>query len=287
MSMRVYIIGAGPGDPRLLTLRGAELIASCPVVLYTGSLVPKEIVARAHPDARVLDSSGMTLDEIVNIVVEARDAGYDVARVHTGDPSIFGSTAEQVRRFEALGIPYEIIPGVSSFTAAAAAIGRELTLPELSQTIIITRAEGRTPVPEGQRLHELAQHNATLALFLSITLLKGAMEQLAPAYGLDCPVAVVHKASWPDQVIVRGTIEDIAQKVREARINSQAMVLVGRVLTAEDFAESRLYAADFTHRFRRASEPSPEKSPDKFKEISRDSSKDQASTPEAPSNKEA
>src|ERR1700742_4628015 len=153
--MRVYIIGAGPGDPELLTLRGAELIASCPVVLYTGSLVPKEVIARARPDARVLDSSGMTLDEIVQIVTEARDAGHDVARVHTGDPSIFGSTAEQVRRFEQLGIPYEIIPGVSSFTAAAAAIGRELTLPELSQTIILTRAEGRTPMPELEKLESL------------------------------------------------------------------------------------------------------------------------------------
>ncbi len=253
--MRVYIIGAGPGDPRLLTLRGRDLIASCPVVLYTGSLVPKEVISHASPTARVLDSSGMTLDEITAIVTEARDANHDVARVHTGDPSIFGSTAEQVRRFEALSIAYEIIPGVSSFTAAAAAIGRELTLPELSQTIILTRAEGRTPVPAGQHLHELAPHQATLALFLSITLLKSAMEELIPSYGEDCPVAVVHKASWPDQIIVRGTLSDIAQKVREARINSQAMVLVGRVLTAEDFAESRLYAADFTHRFRRATKP--------------------------------
>jgi precorrin-4/cobalt-precorrin-4 C11-methyltransferase len=258
MAMKVYIIGAGPGDPRLLTLRGAELIASCPVVLYTGSLVPKEVVARARADARVLDSSGMTLDEIVGIVMEARDAGHDVARVHTGDPSIFGSTAEQVRRFEQLGIAYEVIPGVSSFTAAAAAIGRELTLPEMSQTIILTRAEGRTPVPDGQRLHELAQHQATLALFLSVTLLKGAMEELVPAYGADCPVAVVHKASWPDQVIVRGTLGDIAQKVREARINSVAMVLVGRVLTADNFAESRLYASDFTHRFRRGTKQGKE-----------------------------
>ena len=255
MAMCVYIIGAGPGDPRLLTLRGAELIATCPVVLYTGSLVPREVVQRARPDARVLDSSGMTLDEIVAIIVEAREANQDVARVHTGDPSLFGSTAEQIRRLEKLGIAYEIIPGVSSFTAAAAAIGRELTLPELSQTVILTRAEGRTPMPEGQGLQDLAKHGATLALFLSITLLKQVAEQLIPAYGADCPVAVVHKASWPDQVIVRGTLDDIAQKVRDARINSVAMVLVGRVLTAEDFADSRLYAPDFTHRFRRASQP--------------------------------
>ncbi|NOS80422.1 MAG: cobalt-precorrin-4/precorrin-4 C(11)-methyltransferase, partial [Nitrospira sp.] len=139
--MRVYIIGAGPGDPKLLTLRGAELIASCPVVLYTGSLVPKEVIAHARPDAKVMDSSGMTLEQIIEVIVDARDADQNVARVHTGDPMIFGSTAEQMRRLVELGIPYDIIPGVSSFTAAAAALGRELTLPELSQTVILTRAE--------------------------------------------------------------------------------------------------------------------------------------------------
>src|SRR4051794_37880068 len=170
--MRVYIIGAGPGDPGLITVRGAELVARCPVVLYTGSLVPAEVVARARPDARVMDSSGMTLEEIVAILCEARDADQDVARVHTGDPCIFGSTAEQMRRMQELDIAYEIIPGVSSFTAAAAALGRELTLPELTQTIILTRAEGRTPVPPREKLEELAKHGATLCLFLSITLLR-------------------------------------------------------------------------------------------------------------------
>src|SRR6476661_4516756 len=169
--MRVYIIGAGPGDPKLLTLRGAELIARCPVVLYTGSLVPPEVIAHAHAGATVLDSSSMTLDEIVDVVRRARDADHDVARVHTGDPAIFGSTAEQMRRFEALGIAYEIIPGVSSFSAAAAAVGRELTLPELFQTVILTRAEGRTPMPDGEKLADLARHRATLVFFLSITLL--------------------------------------------------------------------------------------------------------------------
>ncbi len=248
--MRVYIIGAGPGDPKLLTLRGAELIERCPVVLYTGSLVPAEIVKRARPDAKVLDSSGMTLEEIIGVIVCARDANQDVARVHTGDPLIFGSTAEQMRRLAELGIPYEIIPGVSSFTAAAAALGRELTLPELSQTIILTRAEGRTPVPDGEKLAELARHHATLVLFLSITLLRGVAHTLIPAYGEDCPVAVVHKASWPDQIIVQGTLADIAEKVRAAKINSTAIILVGRVLTSSDFANSRLYDPEFTHRFR-------------------------------------
>jgi len=250
--MKVYIIGAGPGDPGLITVRGAELVARCPVVLYTGSLVPAEVVARARPDARVLDSSGMTLDEILDVILAARDAGQDVARVHTGDPLIFGSTAEQMRRMDALGIAWEIIPGVSSFTAAAAALGRELTLPELCQTVILTRAEGRTPMPEREKLADLARHQATLALFLSITLLDEVVRDLAPSYGLDCPVAVVQKASWPDQVIVRGTLADIAQKARAADIKATAMVLVGRVLTADHFAESRLYAADFTHGYRRA-----------------------------------
>jgi precorrin-4/cobalt-precorrin-4 C11-methyltransferase len=249
--MRVYIIGAGPGDPRLLTLRGAELIASCPVVLYTGSLVPREVLDHARPDARLIDSSGLTLDEIVGVIVEARDADQDVARVHTGDPVLFGSTAEQMRRMTELGIAYDIIPGVSSFTAAAAAIGRELTVPELSQTVILTRAEGRTPMPPSEQLDDLARHQATLALFLSITLLGEVTRALIPSYGADCPVVVVHKATWPEQQIVRGTLGDIRDKVRAAGIRTQSMILVGRVLTATDFAESRLYAPDFSHRFRR------------------------------------
>ncbi len=250
--MRVYIIGAGPGDPKLLTLRAAELIERCPVVLYTGSLVPREVLARARPDAKVLDSSGMTLDEIIAVIVAARDAGQDVARVHTGDPLVFGSTAEQMRRLKALEIPYEVVPGVSSFTAAAAVLGRELTLPELCQTVILSRAEGRTPMPEGEALADLARHRATLALFLSITLLKEVTEDLIPAYGADCPVAVVHKATCPDQKIVTGTLADIRAKVKAAGIRSQAMILVGPVLEATEFADSRLYAPDFSHRFRKA-----------------------------------
>lgn len=250
--MRVYIIGAGPGDPKLLTLRGAELIARCPVVLYTGSLVPLEVIAHARADAKVLDSSGMTLDEIVDIVSAARDAQEDVARVHTGDPLIFGSTAEQMRRFDALGIAYEIVPGVSSFSAAAAAIGRELTLPELSQTIILTRAEGRTPMPEGEKLADLARHRATLVFFLSITLLGRVARELAPIYGDDCPAFVIYRASWPDQVIVRGTLADIFGKVREAKLTSQSIIIVGRVLTATDFADSRLYDPTFSHGYRKA-----------------------------------
>ncbi len=250
--MKVYIIGAGPGDPKLLTLRAAELISSCPVVLYTGSLVPREAIAMARADAKVLDSSGMTLDEIVDVIVAARDANQDVARVHTGDPLVFGSTAEQMRRLVELDIEYEVIPGVSSFTAAAAALGRELTLPELSQTVILSRAEGRTPMPDREKLADLARHHATLALFLSITLLGDVADSLIPEYGSDCPVAVVHKASCPDQKILLGTLADIHARVREAGIKSQSMIIVGRVLTSNDFANSRLYAPDFSHRFRRA-----------------------------------
>ncbi|HKQ69710.1 MAG TPA: precorrin-4 C(11)-methyltransferase [Polyangiaceae bacterium] len=250
--MRVYIIGAGPGDPGLITVRGAELVARCPVVLYTGSLVPREIVARAREDARVLDSSSMTLEEIVQVLEEAKQADHDVARVHTGDPTLFGSTAEQMRRMADLGIDYEIVPGVSSFTAAAAALGRELTLPELSQTVILTRAEGRTPMPDREKLEDLARHGATLCLFLSITLVREVIEALVPAYGSDCPVAVVHRASWPDQKIVQGTLADIRERVRAAGIKSQSMILVGPVLTSNDFANSKLYDPEFSHRFRRA-----------------------------------
>lgn len=249
--MRVYIIGAGPGDPELITVRGARLIERCPVVLYTGSLVPREVIDRADPEAEVLDSKGMTLDDIMEVLLRARDRDLDVARVHTGDPSLFGSTAEQMRRMEQEGIEYELVPGVSSFTAAAASLGRELTLPELSQTVILSRVEGRTPMPERERLPELARHGSTLCLFLSVTLLAKVARELEPHYGADCPVAVVHKASCPDEKIVRGTLADIFERVKRAGIRSQSIVVVGRVLTAADFAESRLYAADFSHGFRK------------------------------------
>ncbi|MBI4398970.1 MAG: precorrin-4 C(11)-methyltransferase [Candidatus Omnitrophica bacterium] len=250
--MKVYIIGAGPGAPDLLTLRGARLIETCPVVFYTGSLVPKEVIARARRDAQVYDSSGMDLEEITAILKRAHGRNLDVARVHTGDPSIFGSTAEQVRRMEELGIEYEIIPGVSSFTAAAAALGKELTLPELSQTIIITRAEGRTPMPKREKLGDLGVHQATLVLFLSAALAAKVARELVPHYGKDCPVAAVERASWPDQKIVWGTLGDIASKLKKEKVTRDAIIIVGRVLTSKDFADSRLYASDFTHMYRKA-----------------------------------
>jgi precorrin-4/cobalt-precorrin-4 C11-methyltransferase len=249
--MKVYIIGAGPGDPKLLTIRGAELIEVCPIVFYTGSLVPREVIARARPDARVLDSSAMDLDRIVEIFKEAKENNHDVARVHTGDPSIFGSIAEQIRKLEELDIAYEIVPGVSAMMAAAAVLGKELTLPELSQTVIVTRCEGRTSMPKKEQLCSLARHEATLVLFLSAILIKKVVKELSPHYGEDCPVAVVQKATWPDQKIVRGTLQDIAGKMRQEGIRSTAIIIVGRVLTSKDFANSRLYAPEFSHGFRK------------------------------------
>lgn len=248
--MKVYFIGAGPGDPDLITLRGARLISSSPLILYTGSLVPPQLLASAAANARILDSASMTLDQITEIFLQAKEKDHDVARVHTGDPTIFSSIAEQMRRLRGLGIDYEMVPGVSSFTAAAAALGKELTLPELSQTIIISRMEGRTPMPAGEKLQDLARHRATLALFLSIGLLKQVCDQLSPIYGKDCPVAVVHKASLPEEKIIRGSLGDILEKCRAAKIRSQSIILVGEVLESEDFADSRLYSPDFRHRFR-------------------------------------
>jgi len=249
--MKVFIIGAGPGDPKLLTIKGAELIERCPIVFYTGSLVPKEVIARANSEARILDSSGMDLDQIVAILREAKENNQDVARVHTGDPSIFGSTAEQIRKMEELDIPYEIIPGVSSFTAAAAALGKELTLPELSQTVIVSRVEGRTLMPEGEKLHMLAEHKATLVLFLSASLIRKVVKETIPHYGKQCPIAVIQKASWPEQKIVQGTLETIADQVMDEKIKATAIIIIGEVLTSKDFADSRLYAPEFTHGFRK------------------------------------
>ncbi len=248
--MKVYIIGAGPGDPKLITVRGAELIEQCPIVLYTGSLVSKAVIARADKNALVLDSASMDLDEIMDVFIKAKADNHDVARVHTGDPSIFGSTAEQMRRMQKEGIEYEIIPGVSSFVASAAALGKELTLPELSQTVIISRCEGRTPVPDKEKLSMLAKHQSTLVLFLSVALMHKVVDELSPHYGKECPVAVVQRATWPDQLIVRGTLDDIADKVKQAEIESTAIIIVGRVLTSKDFADSKLYSPDFSHGFR-------------------------------------
>lgn len=254
--MTVHFIGAGPGAPDLITVRGRDLIARCPVVLYAGSLVPREIVALAPPGARVVDTAPLDLDRIVAEMAAADAAGHDVARVHSGDPSLYGAVAEQMRRLDLIGIAYDVTPGVPSFAAAAAALGCELTLPGVAQTVILTRtAMKSSPMPEGEDLATLGASGATLAIHLSVRNLRRVVDELAPLYGADCPVAVVYRASWPDERIVRGTLADIREKVREAGITRTALVLVGPVLSTDDFADSRLYAAGHAHLFRPRREP--------------------------------
>ena len=246
--MTVHFIGAGPGAPDLITLRGRDLIARCPLVLYAGSLVPREVLACAGPDARLIDTAPMTLGEIVDEMRRAEAAGEDVARVHSGDPSLYGAIAEQIRRLDELGIAYDITPGVPAYAAAAAALGGELTLPGVSQTVILTRtAMKASAMPEGEDLATLAASGATLAIHLSVRNLKHVTETLAPIYGADCPAAVVYRASWPDQQVIRGTLADIRGKVRAAKITRTALVLVGRVLDAADFTDSRLYDPAHIH----------------------------------------
>ena len=246
--MTVHFIGAGPGAPDLITLRGRDLIARCPLVLYAGSLVPREVLACAQADARIIDTASMTLDQIVEQMRAADEAGQDVARVHSGDPSLYGAIAEQIRRLRQLGIAYDVTPGVPAYAAAAAALGQELTLPGVSQTVILTRtAMKASAMPEGEDLATLAASGATLAVHLSVRNLKHMTETLAPLYGADCPVAVVYRASWPDQQVIRGTLADIRQKVRAAKITRTALILVGRVLDETDFADSRLYDPGHVH----------------------------------------
>jgi len=246
--LTVHFIGAGPGAPDLITLRGQRLISSCPVCLYAGSLVPREVVACAPADARVLDTAGMDLDQIVAEMSAAHQRGEDVARVHTGDPSLYGAIAEQMRRLDRLGIPYDVTPGVPAYCGAAAALRRELTLPTVSQTIILTRTTKRTSaMPEGEDLKTLGATGATLAIHLSIGNIEAVVADLLPIRGADCPVAVVHRATWPDQRMLRGTLADIAEQVRDAGITRTALILVGRALDAEAFPDSLLYDPAFSH----------------------------------------
>lgn len=246
--MTVHFIGAGPGAADLITVRGLELIRRCPVVLYAGSLVPAEVVAAAPAGARVVDTAPLHLDEIVAEMRAAHEAGHDVARVHSGDPSLYGATAEQMRRLDALGIPYDVTPGVPAFAAAAAALGAELTLPEISQTVILTRTAVRSSsMPEGEDLQTLGQSGATLAIHLSVNNLAPVVRDLTPLYGADCPVVVAYRVTWPDQQIIRGTLADIRGKVKASGITRTALILVGRALGQAGFDESRLYAADHHH----------------------------------------
>ena len=249
--MTVYFIGAGPGAPDLITLRGRDFIARCPLVLYAGSLVPQEILVHAAPGARLLDSAPMTLEDIISAMVEANQAGEDVARVHSGDPSLYGAIAEQMRRLDELGIDYEVVPGVPAFAAAAAALKAELTLPGVSQTVILTRtAMKASPMPEGEELAELGRSGATLAVHLSIRNLRALQEALIPHYGADCPVAVVYRASWPDEQVIRTTLGEVRTQVRAAKITRTALVLIGRVLAAEGFRDSALYDPAHLHLLR-------------------------------------
>ena len=251
--MTVYFIGAGPGAPDLITLRGHRLIERCRVCLYAGSLVPAEIVAVAPAGARVLDTAPMHLDDIVAEMAAAEARGEDVARVHSGDPSIYGAVAEQMRRLDALGIAYEVVPGVPAFAGAAARLATELTLPEISQTIILTRTSGKaSPMPEHETLEILGQSRATLAIHLSIRNLAYVEATLTPYYGADCPVIVAYRATWPDEIYIATTLADMRARVREAKLTRTALVFVGHVFGAAHFSESRLYAADFAHVLRNA-----------------------------------
>jgi precorrin-4/cobalt-precorrin-4 C11-methyltransferase len=244
----VHFIGAGPGAPDLITVRGLKLIERCPVCLYAGSLVPAEIVAAAPKDARVLDTAAMTLDEIVAEIEQAVGAGLEVARVHSGDPSLYGAIAEQMRRLKALGIPYDVTPGVPAFAAAAAALSRELTIPEVSQTVILTRtAMKSSAMPEGEDLATLARSRATLVIHLSIRNLLEIKRQLAPVYGPNCPVIVAYRVGWPDEAFIHGTLENIREKVRAKKITRTALIFVGRALTDSDFRDSALYDAGHVH----------------------------------------
>jgi precorrin-4/cobalt-precorrin-4 C11-methyltransferase len=246
--MTVHFIGAGPGAPDLITLRGLKLIERCPVCLYAGSLVPAEVVAAAPEGARVVDTAPLNLDEIVAEMQAADAAGHDVARLHSGDIALYGAVAEQMRRLDALGIAYDLTPGVPAFAAAAALLGTELTLPELSQTVILTRTAVRaSPMPAREDLATLGASGATLVLHLSINNLARVVRELTPLYGADCPAAVVYRASWPDQAVRRGTLATIRDQVKQAGFTRTALIIVGRVLAADNFPDSRLYAATHHH----------------------------------------
>ncbi|MGN0466516.1 MAG: precorrin-4 C(11)-methyltransferase [Lachnospiraceae bacterium] len=249
----IYFIGAGPGDPELLTIKGKKLIDQADVIIYAGSLVNKEVLSGAKEGAKIYNSASMTLEEVLDVMKDAHEKGWDVARVHTGDPAIFGAHREQMDALDKMGIPHKVIPGVSSFLAVSAALQKEYTLPGVSQTVILTRMEGRTPVPPKEKLQDLAKHNSTMVIFLSVGMIEQLSEILSKEYRKDTPVAVVYKASWEDQKIVIGTLETIAKKVKEAGITKTALTVVGDFL-GDEYELSKLYDKTFSHEFRSAKE---------------------------------
>ncbi|MDQ0392504.1 precorrin-4 C(11)-methyltransferase [Labrys monachus] len=249
--MTVHFIGAGPGAPDLITVRGRDLVARCPVCLYAGSLVPAEIVALAPQHAHIVDTAPLTLDLIIAEIEAAHARGQDVARLHSGDLSIWSALGEQTRRLRALGIPYTVTPGVPSFAAAAAVLGRELTLPEVAQSVVLTRTSGRaSAMPPRETLEAFSETGATLAVHLSIHALPRVVAETKPHYGEDCPVAIVFRATWPDERVVTGTLGDIEARLAAEPMERTALILIGRTLGAEDFRDSALYDADYRRRYR-------------------------------------
>ena len=249
---QVYFVGAGPGDPDLITVKGQKLLTEADVVIYAGSLVNPAILAITPPGCEIHNSASMTLDEVIGVMKAAVSQGKKVIRLHTGDPSIYGAIQEQIDLLNKLEISWQVVPGVSSFLAAAAALGQEYTLPGVSQTVIITRMEGRTPVPEKEQIRSLAAHQTTMCIFLSVHMFGELVQELLDGgYQADTPVAVVEKASWPEQRIFRGTLTTIADQLVAAGVSRTAMVIVGDVL-AREFEQSRLYAPEFGHMFREA-----------------------------------
>jgi len=249
--MTVHFIGAGPGAADLITVRGRDLIARCPVCLYAGSIVPRELLDYCPPHARIVDTAPLSLDEIDAEFARAHAAGEDVARLQSGDLSIYSALAEQLRRLDRRGIPYTLTPGVPAFAAAAAALQCELTVPEVAQSVVLTRVSGRASrMPDDEKLATFAASGATLVIHLAVHAIDRIVQELTPFYRADCPVAVVVQASTPAQRIIRGTLADVAVKILEARIERTALVLVGRALAAENFRDSALYDADYRRRFR-------------------------------------
>ncbi len=255
--MTVHFIGAGPGAADLITLRGRDLIAACPVCLYAGSLVPEALLSHCPEGAKIINTAPLSLDEIMAEIASAHAAGHDVARLHSGDLSVWSAMGEQLRRLRALNIPYDITPGVPAFAAAAAALGTELTLPGVAQSLVLTRTSGRaSAMPDGETLENFAATGATLAIHLSVHVLDDVVARLTPAYGADCPVAIVWRATWPDQKIIKATLGTVIEATEGAR-GRTALILVGQALGAEDFAESCLYGAGYDRRYRPQSADSP------------------------------